>query len=161
MRRGVLATVVLATTAILAAGCGDDGGGGGGSTNDQVTSLLESTFPSTDVSADCPEDASGKFDCDVTIGADQVTVPVQEVDGSVELTAAVVNAGDVERKIEAQYNRDQGGAASAECGDTPDTTALVEKVGATFTCSVQPSSGEASEATVTVENVDGKVSITF
>jgi hypothetical protein len=159
MRRGVLATVILAA-AILAAACGDDGGAGG-STNGQLVDLLTPTFPNTDVSADCPDDTSGKFDCDVTIGSDQITVPVEEVDGNVELTAAVVNAGDVERKIETQYNKDEGGAASAECGDSPDTTALVEKVGATFTCDVTPSDGAATEATVSVDNLDGSVTITL
>ena len=156
MRRGVLATVILAA-AVFAAACGDDGGSDDPS--DAVTSQLEETFPNIDVSTECPDDASGKFDCDVTIGSDQLTVPAEEVDGTVELTAAVLNAGDIERKIETQYNQQQGGAASAECGDSPDTTALVEKVGATFTCDVMPSGGEASQATVTVENLDGSVTI--
>jgi hypothetical protein len=158
MRRGVLATAVLAT-AVLAVGCGDDGGGSDPS--DAVTSQLEETFPDLEVSTDCPDDPGRTFDCTVTIGSDELTVPVEDDDGTVELTAVVVNVGEVERKIETEYDRDQGVAASAECGDSPDTAALVEKVGATFTCTVEPSGGAASGATVTVENLDGTVSIAF
>jgi hypothetical protein len=155
-RSRLLAAAVMTATAI-GVSCGDDGGGDDPS--DALTEIVEQSFPDLDVSASCPSDASGRFDCDVTVGSEKVTVPVEEADGTLELRAALVNVGDVERSIETRYHRDEGGAASAGCTDNASDAVLVEKVGATFTCTVEPSSGSQSEATVTVENLDGEVSI--
>jgi hypothetical protein len=155
--RSKFLAVAVMTVAVVGASCSDDGGGDDPS--DALTEIVEQAFPDLDVSADCPTDAGGRFDCDVTVDSQKVTVPVEEADGTVELRAALVNVGDVERSIETRYHRDEGGAASAECTDNPSDAVLVEKVGATFTCTVEPSSGSQSEATVTVENLDGEVSI--
>jgi hypothetical protein len=145
------------TTALLGVACSDDDGGGS-DPSDQVTALIERVVPSAEVSASCPDDASGTFDCDVTVGSQQITVPVEDVDGTVELKDAVVNVGDTERKIETKYNQQEGVAVSAECGDNPDDAVLVGKVGSTFGCEIVQSGGAPSTLTVTIDNLDGKVS---
>lgn len=156
LSRTIMTGTVL-TAALLGVACSDDDGGSS-DPSDQVTALVEQVVPSADVSASCPDDASGTFDCDVTVGNQQVTVPVEDVDGTVELKEAVVNLGDTERKIETKYNQQEGVAVSAECGDNPDDAVLVDKVGATFTCDIEQSGGAGSTLTVTIDDLDGKVS---
>ncbi|MGH9026768.1 MAG: hypothetical protein ACRDWD_11745 [Acidimicrobiia bacterium] len=157
VRNLAIAPVLMA--ALVSFACGDDGGSGDPS--DQVTKVVEQAFPSADVSASCPDDASGSFDCDVTVGSQQVKVPVEDVDGTAEVKAALVNLGDTERRIETEYDQQNGVAVSAECGDKPDEAVLVDKPGATFTCSIEQSDGSTSQVTVTVENLDGKVSFSL
>lgn len=156
LSRKIVVGAVL-TTALLGVACSDDDGGNA-DPSDQVTTLVEQVVPNADVSASCPDDAGGTFDCDVTVGSQQVTVPVEDVNGTVELKDAVVNLGDTERKIETKYNEQEGVAVSAECGDNPDDAVLVGKVGATFTCDIDQSDGATSTLTVTIDNLDGKVS---
>jgi len=163
MRR-LTPVLVLAASAAFTAGCdfstssgGDDKLGAA-----RIESFLQEEFRGIEVTGvQCSElderDGTQQFRCAATVMGAPIELNVEAADEDrLVRTEAVLDVAKVEAFVVQQYDEQVGVTVTAECSADP---VLVATPGDVVDCTVVDSAGTSQAPRVTVENLDGDISL--